>query len=40
MTDGPLPLDRGLFGRLRRDAGTTWESYVAHDFVRALGEVT
>lgn len=37
MTDGPLPLDQGLFGRLRRDAGATWESYVAHDFVRALG---
>ena len=33
----PLPLDRGLFGRLRRDAGAVWESYVAHEFVRALG---
>lgn len=40
MIDGPLPFDRGLFGRLRRDAGTTWESYVAHDFVRALGAGT
>jgi thiaminase/transcriptional activator TenA len=40
MTDGPLPLDQGLFGRLRRDAGAVWDGYVAHDFVRALGEGT
>jgi thiaminase/transcriptional activator TenA len=40
MVDGPLPLDQGLFGRLRRDAGTVWDGYVAHDFVRALGKGT
>jgi thiaminase/transcriptional activator TenA len=40
MTDAPLPLDQGLFGRLRRDAGAVWEGYVAHDFVRALGRGT
>jgi thiaminase/transcriptional activator TenA len=40
MTDGPLPLDQGLFGRLRRDAGVVWDRYVAHDFVRALGAGT
>ncbi len=38
MTDDPLPLDQGLFGRLRRDAGAAWDGYVAHDFVRALGD--
>lgn len=37
MTKEPLPLDQGLFGRLRRDAGTAWDDYVTHDFVRALG---
>src|SRR6185312_11092471 len=36
----PLPLDRGLFGRLRRDAGAAWEGYVSHEFVRALGAGT
>jgi thiaminase/transcriptional activator TenA len=40
MDDGPLPLDQGLFGRLRRDAGVVWDGYVAHDFVRALGTGT
>lgn len=40
MNDGKLPLDHGLFGRLRRDAGTAWTSYVAHDFVLALGRGT
>lgn len=40
MTDGPLPLDHGLFGRLRRDAGTAWKNYVEHDFVLALGRGT
>lgn len=40
MMDAPLPLDQGLFGRLRRDAGAVWEGYVAHDFVRALGQGT
>src|SRR4051812_18084723 len=40
MTEVTLPLGQGLFGRLRRDAGATWDSYVAHDFVRALGDGT
>ena len=40
MTDDPLPLESGLFGRLRRDAGPVWSSYVAHDFVRSLGSGT
>jgi thiaminase/transcriptional activator TenA len=40
MMDGQLPLDHGLFGRLRRDAGGVWDGYVAHDFVRALGSGT
>ena len=40
MIDKPLLLDHGLFGRLRRDAGTHWKSYVAHDFVLALGRGT
>jgi thiaminase/transcriptional activator TenA len=40
MTDGQLPFDHGLFGRLRRDAGAVWDGYVAHDFVRALGSGT
>jgi thiaminase/transcriptional activator TenA len=35
-----LPLDQGLFGRLRRDAGDAWERYVAHPFVVALGQGT
>lgn len=38
MTDDPLPLDQGLFGRLRRDAGAVWEGYVWHDFVRGIGD--
>jgi len=37
MTDDPLPLNYGLFGRLRRDAGSVWDGFVAHDFVRELG---
>ena len=36
MTD--LPLDQGLFGRLRRDAGAAWDGYVRHPFVRGLGD--
>jgi thiaminase/transcriptional activator TenA len=40
MTIGNLPLDQGLFGRLRRDAGAAWEGYVAHEFVRGLGDGT
>jgi thiaminase/transcriptional activator TenA len=35
-----LPLDRGLFGRLRQDAGTDWRDYVSHPFVRSLGDGT
>lgn len=38
MTENRLPLDQGLFGRLRRDAGAAWEDYVAHPFVRAIGD--
>jgi len=30
----------GLFGRLRRDAGAAWASYIDHPFVRALGRGT
>ena len=37
---GTLPLDQGLFGRLRRDAGAVWDGYVGHAFVRALGRGT
>ncbi|HET6605285.1 MAG TPA: thiaminase II [Rhodopila sp.] len=40
MTVAPLPLDEGLFGRLRRDAGAVWDGYVVHDFVRSLGNGT
>lgn len=35
-----LPLDHGLFGRLRRDTGAAWDGYVGHDFVRQLGAGT
>ena len=35
-----LPLDHGLIGRLRRDAGADWTAYVRHDFVRRLGAGT
>lgn len=35
-----LPFDRGLFGRLRRDAAEPWRTYVEHPFVRALGDGT
>ncbi|MCX7384360.1 MAG: TenA family protein [Alphaproteobacteria bacterium] len=31
-----LPLETGLFGRLRRDAGSDWSAYVGHRFVREL----
>lgn len=37
MPDG-LPLDQGLFGRLRRDAGAHWTAYVRHPFVQGLGD--
>lgn len=30
----------GLFGRLRQDAGTHWEHYVAHPFLQQLGAGT
>src|SRR5689334_19457224 len=40
MTEVPLPLEQGLFGRLRHDAGAVWDAYVAHGFVRALGRGT
>ena len=36
----PLKLDFGLFGQLRHDAGTDWNRYVDHEFVRALGAGT
>lgn len=32
-----LPLEFGLFGRLRRDCMPVWQRYVRHDFVLALG---
>ncbi len=35
-----LPLDQGIFGRLRRDAGQAWTDYVCHPFVLALGAGT
>ena len=35
-----LPLDTGLIGRLRRDAGAHWSAYVRHPFVRQLGAGT
>ena len=31
-----LDLDRGLFGRLRRDAGEAWALYTQHPFLKAL----
>ena len=31
-----LDLDRGLFGRLRRDAGDAWALYMHHPFLKAL----
>ena len=40
MSGKNLPLDRGLFGRLRRDSGAEWEAYVRHPFVLALGAGT
>ena len=39
MSDA-LPLDQGLFGRLRRDCGAAWDGYVAHDFMRQLAAGT
>ncbi len=38
--ESTLPLHQGLFGRLRRDTGAVWDSYVEHAFVRALGRGT
>jgi thiaminase/transcriptional activator TenA len=31
-----LDLDRGLFGRLRQDAGEAWALYTRHPFLKAL----
>ena len=36
----PLPLDQGLFGRLRRDAGPAWERFIRHPFVLGIGSAT
>ncbi len=33
-----LDLDRGLFGRLRRDAGEAWALYTHHPFLKALAQ--
>jgi thiaminase/transcriptional activator TenA len=33
-----LPLDYGLFGRLRQDCGPAWTHYTKHPFVLALGD--
>ena len=35
-----LPLDHGLFGRLRRDAAAEWASYLHHPFLKALARGT
>lgn len=35
-----LPLEQGVFGRLRRDTGEAWERYVRHPFVLAIGAGT
>ena len=35
-----LPLEEGLFGRLRRDTGPDWTRYVRHGFVQQLGAAT
>jgi thiaminase/transcriptional activator TenA len=35
-----LDLDRGLFGRLRRDAGEAWALYMRHPFLQALARGT
>ena len=40
MTHRAKPWERGLFGRLRRDASEVWESYIDAPFVRALGAGT
>ena len=37
---GALPLHDGLFGKLRRNAGTLWTGYVRHRFVTELGAGT
>ena len=42
MSDEPrppsaLPLDHGLFGRLRRDVAEDWARYLHHPFLKALG---
>ena len=35
-----LDLDRGLFGRLRRDAGDAWALYLHHPFLKGLAQGT
>jgi len=35
-----LPLNHGLFGRLRADAADDWRAYTHHPFIRALGAGT
>jgi thiaminase/transcriptional activator TenA len=35
-----LDLDRGLFGRLRQDAGEAWALYMHHPFLKALARGT
>jgi thiaminase/transcriptional activator TenA len=37
-TNEKLPLDFGLFGRLRQDSGPAWTKYTKHPFVLALGD--
>jgi thiaminase/transcriptional activator TenA len=37
---GTLPLDHGLFGRLRRDVAEDWARYLHHPFLKALGRGT
>ncbi|WP_337010868.1 thiaminase II [Pantoea sp. AS142] len=32
--------DTGFYGRLRQQAGTHWQAYIAHDFVQQLGRGT
>jgi len=38
VTRDALPLDFGLFGRLRTDCGPAWAQYIRHPFVLALGD--
>ncbi len=38
--DHAVPLNHGLFGRLRRDSGDVWAQYIRHPFVLSLGDGT